>query len=170
MWIMFSSNLPVIKNLGSRKPPRLLHGKTGLPETPTVAMNTQKRAHKAPTIDKRRKPLFLLLCFFAIGVVTGVPLAFPLNLIRLKLDIRTNVRLRGPSLAEAGVEGIESINAHKADENELVSPPFWPSWSWAFTLTVGFVESGITPKQRWSIHNESVERHVITFKDLNKRV
>ena len=89
-------------------------------------MNTQKMAHKAPTIDKTRNPLFLLRFFATKVVVAGVP---P-NLIRLKLDIRTNVRLIGPSHAEAGVEGIESINAHRADENGLVPPPpFSPSWS-----------------------------------------
>ena len=128
-----------------------------------MATNTQKMAHKAPTIDNRRKPLFLIP-FFAMVVLTGVPLAFPLNLIRLKLDIRTKVRLRGPSHAEAGVEGIESINAHKADENWLVvPPPFWISWPWAFTLIVGLVESGITPKQMRIIHNVSVERLRLKF-------
>lgn len=113
-------------------------------------------AHKAPIIDKRRKPLFLIR-FFAIVtllVVTDVPL----NLMRLKLDIRTKVALRGPSQAEAGVEGIDSISAHRADENWLVvPPPFWPSWSWAITFIVGFVDSGITPKQI-GIHNVSAER------------
>ena len=109
-------------------------------------MNTQKMAHKAPTIDKRRNPLFLLRFFAATVLVTGgVPLAFLLYLIRLKLDIRTKVRLIGPSHAEAGVEGIESMNARRADVNGLVPPPFPPSWSWA--LTVRFVEPGITPMQ-----------------------
>lgn len=128
------------------------HDKTGLPKTPTVAtMNTQKMAHKAPIIDKTRKPLFPARFFAMVPLlvlVAKVPLAFALNLMRLKLDIRTKVLLRGPSHAEAGVEGIESINAHRADENWLlVPPPFCPSWSWAFTVLVGFVDSGITPNQ-----------------------
>lgn len=128
-----------------------------------MAMNTQKMAHKAPTIDKRIKPLFLLR-FFATAAITGAPLAFALNLRRLKLDIRTKVRLIGPSHAEAGVEGIESMNAHRADENGLVPPPFSPSWSWAFTFIVGFVESRITPK--YQRKGQDYE----TFKDHNKRV
>lgn len=127
--------------------------KTGLPDARTVAMNTQKMAHKAPTIDKTRNPLFLLRFFATTVVVAGVPLAFPPNLIRLKLDIRTNVRLIGPSHAEAGVEGIESINAHRADENGLVPPPpFSPSWSWAVTLVVRFVEPGITSTPRQIVY------------------
>ena len=110
-----------------------------------MAINTQKMAHKAPTIDKSKNHLFLLRFFAITAVVTGVPFAIPLNLIRVKLDIRTKVRLIGPSHAEAGVEGIESMNAHRADENGLVPPPpFTPSWSWAFTR---FVEPGSTPKQ-----------------------
>lgn len=116
----------MITKCGSRS---LGHNKTGLPKTPTVAMmNTQKMAHKAPTIDKTNKPLFLIrfLATVTLLAVTDVPL----NLIRLKLDIRTKVLLSGPSQAEAGVEGTESSNAHIADENWLlVSPPFWHSWS-----------------------------------------
>lgn len=108
-------------------------------------MNTQKMAHKAPIIDKSRNPLFLIR--FLAMVTLLVVIAIPLNLMRLKLDIRTKVPLRGPSQAEAGFEGIESINAHRAEENWLVVPlPFWPSWSWAFTLVVGFLDSGLTPK------------------------
>ena len=110
-----------------------------------MAINTQKMAHKAPTVDKSKNHLFLLRFFVITAVVTGVPFAIPLNLIRVKLDIRTKVRLIGPSHAEAGVEGIESMNAHRADVNGLVPPPFPPSWSWA--LTVRFVEPGITPMQ-----------------------
>lgn len=134
-----------------------------------MAMNTQKMAHKAPTIDNRIKPLFLLR-FFATVAITGAPLAFALNLRRLKLDIRTKVRLIGPSHAEAGVEGIESMNAHRADENGLVPPPLSPSWSWAFTFIVGFVESRITPKQIVFKKYQRKGQDYETFKDHNKRV
>lgn len=78
-------------------------------------MNTQKMAHKAPTTDKRRKPLFPIPFFAAVTLLVVTDVA--LNLIRLKLDIRTKVLLSGPSQAEAGVEGIDSSKAHIADEN-----------------------------------------------------
>jgi|APAra0007618328_1042625.scaffolds.fasta_scaffold01250_5 hypothetical protein len=137
MWIRLTYAESRFKSLG--------HDKRGLPITPTVALNTQKIAHKAPIIDNRRKPLLLIRFFATVTflLVTDVPL----NLMRLKLDIRTKVWLRGPSQAEAGVDGIDSNNSHRADENWLlVPPPFCPSLYWGFTLIVGFIDSGITPK------------------------
>jgi hypothetical protein len=111
-------------------------------------MTTQKMAHKAPITDKTRNPLFPVRFFAMVPLLVVLVTDIALNLIRLKLDIRTKVRLIGPSLAEAGVEGIESINAHRADENWLlVPPPFCPSCSWAFTVIVGLVDSGITPDE-----------------------
>ena len=123
-------------------------------------------AHKAPTIDKSKNHLFLLRFFAITVVVTGVPFAIPLNLIRVKLDIRTKVRLIGPSHAEAGVEGIESMNAHRADVNGLVPPPFSPSWSWA--LTVRFVEPGITPMQIVFTEYQRKGFMATAFKDYKK--
>lgn len=94
-----------------------------LPSNLTVPINTHKIAHKAPIIERKMNPLFppvLLPVSETLPAETISFLAFSLTL--LKLDIRLKARLtKGVSAAEAGVVGIDSTKAHKAEEILLVT-------------------------------------------------
>lgn len=95
-----------------------------LPETLTVPINIQKMAQNAPKIDNKNKPLLLPVLLTVAASLPAATFAFLLfNLTRLKLDILSKARLtRGLSAADAGVVGIDSTNAHSAEENLLVAP------------------------------------------------
>lgn len=92
-------------------------------------INTHKMAHNAPRTEKRKNPPFLLLLLVLLLIrveeSTGETVVlFILILLLPKLDTRSNVRLTRPfSAAEAGVVGIVSTKAQRAEETRLAEPP-----------------------------------------------
>lgn len=83
-----------------------------------VAIKTQKMAQSATRTGRKKKLLFLpaLLASELLPAVTLALTLFILNL--LKLDIRSKARFtKAFSEADAGVVGIDSTKAHRAEEN-----------------------------------------------------
>lgn len=94
-----------------------------LPNSLNVPTETHKKAHKATRTGKKRKQNpFLLPALFI--VVVSLPAAavfacFILILTLPKLDIRSRARFAF-SAADAGVVGIDSTKAQRAEEKLLV--------------------------------------------------
>lgn len=102
-----------------------------LPKTKAVFpfINTHRIAKIIPRTEIKKNPL-LLLAFLAVA--TPLPaeilvfVAFILTL--LKLDIRSKARFtKAFSEADAGVVGIDSTKAQRAEVNQFCSEsPSWP--------------------------------------------
>lgn len=145
--------------------PRLLdsHHKRDLPETPIVPMITQNKAHRAPTIDKQKKPLlffflslfppdFLLFTAESLAMTTTLlPVILEANLKRPPLlDILTRFSLtNGFSEAYAGFAGIDSRKVHRLEANWLDSS-FVSSCSLVILVLEGrgFMNSDGSPVKR----------------------
>lgn len=96
------------------------------PSTLTVPISAHKMALTTPITEMYNNPLLvvpvLLIVSAPLPAETFVFLRFTLT--RLKLDIRSKARFtKAFSAADAGVVGIDSTNAHSAEENRLAAPP-----------------------------------------------
>lgn len=99
-------------------------GEMGLPSSLKFPIQIHKKAHKAIIIEKKRKGTPFLLALFK--VVVSLPAATMVGMIftLLKLDIRFRARFtKGFSAADAGVVGIDSTKAQRAEENLFVVTP-----------------------------------------------
>lgn len=92
-----------------------------LPNSLKFPIQIHKKAHKAIRIGKKRNETPFLPALFIVAV--SLPAATMVGLIftLLKLDIRFKARFtKGFSAADAGVVGIDSTKAHRAEEKLFV--------------------------------------------------
>lgn len=113
----------------------------------TAPINTHKMANNAPTIEKRKNLPFLLLPLLLVmrdeELILETVVLFIFNLLLLKLGIRSKSNDWLTSAADAGVVGIDSTKAQRAEETrlaELCSPT-----SFSFASPTKFEESHNTP-------------------------
>lgn len=101
-----------------------IQGETHLPNSLKFPIETHKKAHKAIRIGKKRNETPFLPALFIVAVSllpAAMLLSVGLIFTLLKLDIRFKARFtKGFSAADAGVVGIESTKAHRAEDNLLV--------------------------------------------------
>lgn len=101
-----------------------------LPRTLTdVPINIHKMAHNRPSNEKKKNPLLHLIKLLEVAeVLPAATFTFLLFILTLlKLDIRSKARFtRALSEAEAGVVGIDSTKAQRAEENPESVPSCLP--------------------------------------------
>lgn len=92
-----------------------------LPSSLKFPIETHKNAHKAIRIGKKRNETPFLPALFTVAVSLPAAILVGLIFTLLKLDIRFKARpTKGFSAADAGVVGIDSTKAQRAEENLLV--------------------------------------------------
>lgn len=125
-----------------------IQGETYVPNSLKFPIETHKKAHKAIRIGKKRKETPFLPALFIVVVSIPAVMSVGFIFIMLKLDIRFKARFtKGFSAADAGVVGIESTKAQRADDNLLVVATSSIVLLRFSVLSVGkLTESHTTPK------------------------